>query len=66
MMTRSAVMTPSAVIAVFPVPPRSALRAGRARRAGGAGQAGCDALPLEGDAPCLESVELLLVGDEQG
>jgi hypothetical protein len=59
-----------AVIAVVSVSPRHAGRAGRASRAGGtggagrAGQALPDAVSLEGDAPCLEFVELLLVGDE--
>ncbi len=59
-----------AVIAVVSVPPRHTCRAGGAGRAGGtggarrAGQTLPDAVPLEGDAPCLEFVDLLLVGDD--
>lgn len=59
-----------AVMTVSPMPPRHACRAGGASRAGGAGgarwagQTLLDAVPLQGDAPCLELVDLLLVGDD--
>lgn len=53
-----------AAIAVVSVPPRHARRAGRAGGARRAGQTLPDAVPLEGDAPCLEFADLLLVGDE--
>ncbi|MER5600023.1 hypothetical protein [Streptomyces sp. NPDC002265] len=62
----------TAVMAVQPLVPRETRGAGRAGRAGGAGGAGragqalADAVRLEGDASCLELVELLLVGDERG
>ncbi|MFD7876886.1 hypothetical protein ACFV5G_22735 [Streptomyces sp. NPDC059766] len=62
----------TAAMTVQPPVPREARGSGRAGLAGGAGgarragQALADAVRLEGDAPCLELVELLLVGDEHG